>query len=85
MPLVIGNLKRLEMLRTKPELKANLWKIVNAIQAGFKENGFNIGTTQSPVTPVFLHGEGGTYEAANMVKDLRNKRIGALAPTALGG
>ncbi len=72
MPLVIGNLKRLELLRSKPELKENLWKVVNAIQTGFKENGFNIGTTQSPVTPVFLHGDGGLYEAANMVKDLRN-------------
>jgi len=72
MPLVIGNLKRLELLRNSPELKENLWTIVNAIQKGFKDNGFNIGTTKSPVTPVFLHGNGGPYEAANMVKDLRN-------------
>lgn len=72
MPLVIGNLKRLELLRNSPELKDNLWKIVNAIQKGFRDNGFNIGTTQSPVTPVFLHGNGGPYEAANLVKDLRN-------------
>ncbi|MEL7145827.1 MAG: pyridoxal phosphate-dependent aminotransferase family protein [Bacteroidota bacterium] len=72
MPLVIGNLKRLELLRNNPEHKEKLWTIVNAIQGGFKENGFNIGTTQSPVTPVFLHGDGGPYEAATMVKDLRN-------------
>ena len=72
MPLVIGNLKRLELLRNNPKHKEDLWTIVNAIQNGFKENGFNIGTTQSPVTPVFLHGNGGTYEAAAMVKDLRN-------------
>ena len=69
MPLVIGNLKRLEMLRTKPELKEDLWTIVNAIQGGLKSKGFNIGTTQSPVTPVFL--TGGTYEGANLVQDLR--------------
>lgn len=69
MPLVIGNLKRLDMLRSKPELKENLWTIVNAIQNGFRDRGFNIGTTQSPVTPVFLNGE--TYEAANVIRDLR--------------
>ena len=69
MPLVIGNLKRLEMLRTMPELKANLWNIVNAIQNGFREKGFNIGTTQSPVTPVLVNG--GTYEAASLIRDLR--------------
>lgn len=69
MPLVIGNLKRLEMLRTRPELKENLWTIVNAIQNGFKERGFDIGTTQSPVTPVLLNG--GTYEAASLIRDLR--------------
>jgi glycine C-acetyltransferase len=69
MPLVVGGLKRLELLRTKPELKANLWKIVNAMQAGLKERGFNIGTTTSPVTPVLF--KGGVGEAANMAMDLR--------------
>jgi glycine C-acetyltransferase len=69
MPIVIGALKRLELLRTKPELRENLWKIVNAMQNGLKERGFNIGTTNSPVTPVFL--SGGVYEATNLVKDLR--------------
>lgn len=69
MPLVIGNLKRLELLRTKPELKENLWTIVNAIQDGFKSKGFNIGTTESPVTPVLLNGE--MYEAATLIRDLR--------------
>ena len=71
MPLVIGNLKRLELLRTQPELKDNLWKVVNAMQSGLRERGYNIGTTNSPVTPVFLNGEGGVYEATNLVKDLR--------------
>jgi glycine C-acetyltransferase len=69
MPLVIGNLKRLELLRSKPELKDKLWVIVNAMQNGLRENGFNIGTTQSPVTPVLL--KGGVYDAVNLVRDLR--------------
>ena len=51
-------------------MKDNLWTIVNAIQNGFREKGFNIGNTQSPVTPVLL--SGGWQEAANMIKDLRN-------------
>jgi glycine C-acetyltransferase len=69
--IVIGNLKRLELLRTKPELREKLWSIVNAMQNGLRERGYNIGTTSSPVTPVFLNGEGGVYEATNLVKDLR--------------
>ncbi|MBX2945531.1 MAG: aminotransferase class I/II-fold pyridoxal phosphate-dependent enzyme [Cyclobacteriaceae bacterium] len=69
MPLVIGAIKRLELLRTRPELKDNLWKIVNAMQNGLKERGFNIGTTTSPVTPVLF--KGGVGEAANMAMDLR--------------
>ena len=69
MQLVIGALKRLEMLRTMPELKSNLWKIVNALQGGLKERGFDIGTTQSCVTPVYL--KGSIPEAMALVKDLR--------------
>jgi glycine C-acetyltransferase len=69
MPLVIGALKRLELLRTKPELKDNLWRIVNALQNGLKEAGFDIGKTQSPVTPVFMKGSLG--EATNLIVDLR--------------
>jgi glycine C-acetyltransferase len=69
MPLVIGALKRLELLRNKPELRENLWKIVNALQDGFRKNGFNIGETNTPVTPVVLNGTVG--EAANLSMDLR--------------
>jgi glycine C-acetyltransferase len=69
MPLVIGALKRLELLKTQPALKANLWKIVNAVQSGLKERGFYLGTTTSPVTPVLF--KGGVGEAANMAMDLR--------------
>lgn len=70
MPLVIGGLKRLELLKTRPELKAKLWTIVDAVQNGLKEKGFNIGKTQSPVTPVFL--SGGWKEGVNLITDLRN-------------
>ncbi|MBU2938707.1 aminotransferase class I/II-fold pyridoxal phosphate-dependent enzyme [Lacinutrix sp. C3R15] len=69
MQLVVGALKRLDMLRTMPELKQNLWKIVNALQSGLKERGFDIGTTQSCVTPVYLNGS--IPEAMALVKDLR--------------
>jgi glycine C-acetyltransferase len=69
MPLVIGALKRLELLRTQPELKNNLWKITNAVQNGLRERGFYLGTTNSPVTPVLF--KGGVGEAANMSMDLR--------------
>ena len=69
MPLVLGAIKRLELLRTKPELRANLWKIVRAMQEGLRDRGFNIGLTSSPVTPVLF--KGGVGEAANMAMDLR--------------
>ncbi len=69
MQLVEGALKRLDMLRTMPELKENLWKIVNALQSGLKDRGFDIGTTQSCVTPVYL--KGSIPEAMALVKDLR--------------
>jgi len=69
MQLVVGALKRLDMLRTMPELKENLWKIVNALQSGLKERGFDIGTTQSCVTPVYLNGS--IPEAMALVRDLR--------------
>ncbi len=69
MPMVIGALKRLELLQTKPELKANLWKVVNVLQKGLKENGFDIGVTESPVTPVMMHGD--IIEATNLIVDLR--------------
>jgi glycine C-acetyltransferase len=69
MPMVIGALKRLELLRDQPIHKENLWKVVNALQNGLKEKGFNIGTTQTPVTPVVLNGTVG--EAATLSRDLR--------------
>lgn len=69
MQLTAGALKRLEMLRTMPELKENLWTIVNALQSGLKARGFDIGTTQSCVTPVYL--KGSIPEAMALVRDLR--------------
>lgn len=74
MPLVIGGLKRLELIRNHPEFKQNLWKIVNALQNGLKEAGFDIGITNTPVTPVFLKGH--PFEASQLVHDLReNYRV----------
>ncbi|HEX7757163.1 MAG TPA: aminotransferase class I/II-fold pyridoxal phosphate-dependent enzyme [Niabella sp.] len=74
MPLVIGNLKRLELLRTQPELKQKLWDNALKLQRGLKERGFDIGTTDSVVTPVYM--KGGVEEATAMVMDLReNHRI----------
>ncbi|MCC8359021.1 aminotransferase class I/II-fold pyridoxal phosphate-dependent enzyme [Salinimicrobium sediminilitoris] len=69
MQLVIGALKRLEMLKTMPELKEKLWENVNALQNGLKDRGFDIGTTQSCVTPVYL--KGSIPEAMALVNDLR--------------
>ena len=71
MPLVLGGMKRLELLRTQPELKDNLWKIVDALQNGLKSKGYNLGSTKSPVTPVFLNGT--PYEAGNLIVELREK------------
>jgi glycine C-acetyltransferase len=74
MPMVIGALKRLEMVKTMPELREKLWTIVRALQTGLKSKGFNLGNTNSPVTPVFINGN--VAEATNIVIDLReNFRI----------
>jgi glycine C-acetyltransferase len=69
MPIVIGNLKRLEMLRSMPELRAKLWENALKLQKGLKERGFDIGNTDTMVTPVYM--KGGVEEATAMVMDLR--------------
>lgn len=69
MPIVIGNLKRLDMLRTMPELKEKLWSNALKLQNGLKERGFDIGATNTPVTPVYM--KGGVEEATAMCMDLR--------------
>lgn len=69
MPLTLGNLKRLELLRTRPELKDKLWENALKLQKGLKERGFDIGNTDTPVTPVYM--KGGVEEATAMVMDLR--------------
>lgn len=69
MPIVIGNLKRLEMLRSMPELKEKLWSNARKLQQGLKDRGFDIGKTDSPVTPIYM--KGGVEEATAMVMDLR--------------
>ncbi len=69
MAMVKGALKRLDMIRTMPELKDKLWENVNALQSGLREAGFDLGTTQTCITPVFLKGD--IPEAMAMVNDLR--------------
>lgn len=69
MPMVIGSLKRLELIRTQPQLKEQLWTVVNALQNGLREAGFNIGITSTPVTPVLLNGT--IPEATHLTLDLR--------------
>lgn len=69
MPMVMGAMKRLEMIETHPEFLEQLWTITNALQKGFRDRGFEIGCTQSPVTPVYLKGD--IPEATNLVVDLR--------------
>ncbi len=69
MPMVYGALKRLELMRSKPELREQLWKITHALQKGLKDAGFEIGNTNSPVTPVYLNGS--IAEATALVSDLR--------------
>jgi len=69
MPMVFGALKRLELIQTQPEIKENLWKITRALQDGLRKDGFDIGNTQSPVTPVYFNGTVG--EGTNIVVDLR--------------
>jgi len=73
MPIVIGNLKRLDMLKTNPELKEKLWSNALKLQNGLKERGFDIGATNSPVTPVYM--KGGVPEAAAMCMDLRENYL----------
>jgi len=69
MQLVVGALKRLDMLRTMPELKDKLWDNVRALQGGLRERGFDLGTTETCITPVYL--KGSIPEAMALVKDLR--------------
>jgi glycine C-acetyltransferase len=69
LPIVIGHLKRVQLMRQHPEMKAKLWDNVNKLQSGLKERGFNIGRTNSPVTPIYLQGD--IPEATAMCLDLR--------------
>ena len=69
LPLVVGLLKRLELMRNQPELKNKLWEITNALQTGLKKAGFEIGPTNTCVTPVYLNGS--IPESTNLIYDLR--------------
>ena len=74
MVYVMGGLKRLELIRTRPEFRQKLWDIVRALQSGLRQRGFDIGTTTSPVTPVFLHGEYDDATVSHLIKDLREEQ-----------
>ena len=69
MPIVVGAIKRLEIMQSDKSLKNNLWYITKKLQSGLRDNGFNLGKTESCVTPVFL--SGGVGEATNLTVDLR--------------
>ncbi len=69
MPMVVGLRKRLELLKSQPEMRENLWFIAKSLQTGLKERGFDIGVTDTMVTPVFLQGE--LQEATAITMDLR--------------
>jgi glycine C-acetyltransferase len=69
MPIVLGNLKRLDMLRSMPELRQQLWNNALKLQKGLKDRGFDIGNTDTMVTPVYM--KGGVEEATAMVMDIR--------------
>jgi len=71
LPLIIveGMMKRMEMVKTMPELREKLWHNVNRLQQGLRDRGFEIGNTNSPVTPIYM--KGGVPEATQMVMDLR--------------
>ncbi|WP_299511683.1 aminotransferase class I/II-fold pyridoxal phosphate-dependent enzyme [Mucilaginibacter sp.] len=69
MPMVLGLKKRFELLKTQPQLRKKLWQITAALQSGLKERGFDIGVTNTMVTPVFLKGD--LYEATSLTRDLR--------------
>jgi glycine C-acetyltransferase len=69
--MTIGALKRLEIIRNEPQHREKLWTVVNALQKGLREKGFNIGNTESPVTPVFF--TGGVSEATQITYELREK------------
>ena len=71
MPFVVGALKRLELIKKHPEFREKLWENVRFLQKGLKEKGFDLGQTNSPVTPVFLHGDYDIKAVTSLVRDMR--------------
>ncbi len=71
MPFVVSGLRRMELIRQNPQFKDKLWEIVHALQDGFRKRGFDIGRTESCVTPVFLNGDYDLPTVTNLIKDLR--------------
>jgi glycine C-acetyltransferase len=71
MPMVLGLKKRFELLKSQPELREKLWDIARALQGGLRERGFDLGVTDSMVTPVFLKGD--LQEATTLIMDMRKR------------
>jgi glycine C-acetyltransferase len=71
MPIVAGNRTRLQLMRTRPELRHNLWEITHQLQAELRARGLDLGATESPVTPVFLAMD--TGQAVRFVEELRDE------------
>jgi glycine C-acetyltransferase len=67
--MTIGAIRRLEMIRDNPEKREKLWTITRALQSGLREAGFDLGRTESPVTPVFL--KGSLEQTTQIISDLR--------------
>jgi glycine C-acetyltransferase len=57
------------LIQSHPEYRERLWTIVRALQQGLKEEGLDLGKTESPVTPVFM--KGGLTQSTQLVYDLR--------------
>ena len=56
---------------SQPQLREKLWQVSNALQKGLRERGFDLGVTNTMVTPVFLKGD--LYEATALTRDLREQ------------
>lgn len=69
MAMTIGAIRRLEMIRDNPQMREKLWAITRALQSGLREAGFDLGNTESPVTPVFL--KGSLEQTTQIIRDLR--------------
>ena len=71
MVLVEGAIKRLELLNKNDDLRNRLWTNVHSLQNGLRKQGFDLGSTASCITPVFLSGS--LVEVVLLTKELREE------------